>query len=175
MKTIALVLFVFVAISSGQINIPATASWQVDPNAAQYHIFIWEGNDINVNPLFEDSSYAYVLSLGLMQFTTTDSQVVFQTQVNGNYIMACGFNENNAGYTAGATLSDLVLKPSQPNKMQFLNLSFEGEAWYSAIMDSTYLEVRNPDGSMPRHTNGIYKYWKLDEDGKMTPVTKFRE
>jgi len=119
---IALAILFAVIACNAQTNIPATASWQADIDAVQYHIFVWEGNDAGTNPLVEDSSYAYISSLGLLQFTTTDLQVVFQTQVNGNYIQAAGFNENGAGLTAGATLSNLVLKPNEPTKMQILNL-----------------------------------------------------
>ena len=122
MKRLTVVLFVLIAIAcNSQTQIPATVSWQVDNEAIQYHIFVWEG-DASSNPLVEDSSYAYILSLGLTEYTTTELQVVFQTQVNGNYIQVAGFNENSAGLMAGATLSNLVLKPSEPNKMQMLNI-----------------------------------------------------
>ena len=116
------IIFLFVAVMcTAQTTIPATVSWQVDNEAIQYHIFVCEG-DAGSNPLVEDSSYAYISTLGLTEYSTTNLQVIFQTQVNGNYIQVAGFNENTAGLMAGATLSNLVLKPSEPNKMQMIIL-----------------------------------------------------
>ena len=118
---VAILIIGFAVMCTAQTNVPATVTWQVDNDAIQYHIFVWEG-DASSNPLVEDSSYAYISSLGLMEYTTTELQVVFQTQANGNYIQVAGFNENTAGLMAGATLSNLVLKPSEPQKMMMLNL-----------------------------------------------------
>ena len=121
MKIITFVLFVFIIACNSQTQIPATVSWQSDPEATLYRVFVWEG-DAGSNPLVEDSSYAYISTLGLTEYSTTNLQVIFQTQVNGDYIQVAGFNENSAGLMAGATLSNLVLKPSEPNKMQMIIL-----------------------------------------------------
>ena len=120
-KILTGIIFILIAVNC-QPQIPATVTFQEDTTAIKYHIFVWEGDVVN-NPLVEDSSYTYVLSLGLTHFELTATQLVFQTAVNGNYIMVAGFNENSAGMTAGATLSNLVLKANQPNKMLMLNLT----------------------------------------------------
>ena len=121
MKTLT-TLFIIILVISCKAQIPATVTFQEDNTSIKYHIFVCEGDEFN-NTLFEDSSYTYMLSLGLTHYEVTTTQLQFDTEVNGNYIMVAGFNENILGMTAGATLSDLVLKPNEPNKMQMLNLT----------------------------------------------------
>ena len=117
-----LILFVLMFAMACKAQIPATVTFQEDTTAIKYHIFVWEG-DILDNPLVEDSSYTYILSLGLTHFELSATQLVFQTDLNGNYIQVVGFNENSSGETAGASLSQLILKAVACNKMQMLNLT----------------------------------------------------
>jgi len=43
---------------------------------------------------------------------------------------------------------------------------------YSFVIDSTYLNVRLPNGELPRRANGTYLYWKVDENGDLIPVRR---
>ena len=117
-----LVLFVLMFAMACKAQIPATVTFQEDTTAIKYHIFVWEG-DILDNPLVEDSSYTYILSLGLTHFELSATQLVFQTDLNGNYSQVVGFIDNSSGETAGASLSVLILKAVEGNKMQMLNLT----------------------------------------------------
>jgi hypothetical protein len=111
----AIIFFLVVLAISCQAQIPATVEILEDTTAVKYHVFVWEGDAVN-NPLVEDSSFTYILSLGLTHYEITATALQFDTDVNGNYIQIAAFNENGAGMTAGATLSDLILKPSEANK-----------------------------------------------------------
>lgn len=44
--------------------------------------------------------------------------------------------------------------------------------WSGYVIDSTYLHVWNPDGSLPRRANGTYLYWKVDANGNLMPRRK---
>lgn len=56
-----------------------------------------------------------------------------------------------------------------------LDLSFEGQMWYSYVIDSTWLGINEPDGDLPRRGNGTYGYWLADGNGDLIPVRKFRK
>jgi hypothetical protein len=58
------------------------------------------------------------------------------------------------------------------NKTEF-NLKFEGDKWWSFVIDSTYLGIRNPDGSLLKREDGTYRYWK-QINGKLQPVIKYK-
>lgn len=45
-------------------------------------------------------------------------------------------------------------------------------AWWSFEIDSTYLSVRLPDGTLPKRESGTYKYWKADSLGNLIPTIK---
>lgn len=44
--------------------------------------------------------------------------------------------------------------------------------WHSYVIDSTYWHVWNPDGTLPKRSNGTYLYWKADNNGKLIPLRK---
>lgn len=52
-----------------------------------------------------------------------------------------------------------------------LGLEFEGQIWYSYVIDSTYLGVNLPNGELPRREDGTYLYWAYP----LTPVIKYRK
>ena len=66
----------------------------------------------------------------------------------------------------------LALSIKAQSKME-IDLSFEGEKWYSYVIDSTWLGINEPDGNLPRREDDTYRYWKLI-NGKLQPVIKFR-
>ena len=59
---------------------------------------------------------------------------------------------------------------SAQSKMS-LDLEFEGQIWYSYVIDSTYLNVNLPNGELPRREDGTYLYWAYP----LTPVVKYKK
>ena len=70
----------------------------------------------------------------------------------------------------------LLIAQTRPAMMQFNDEIKVDEqqfiVWHSYVIDSTYWQVWNPDGSLPRRENGTYKYWKADNQGNLIPIRK---
>lgn len=70
----------------------------------------------------------------------------------------------------------LSVSYSQTAKAKFIKeVEVDGSKymfWYSYVIDSTYLRVWNPDGTLPKRESGTYKYWKAESNGKLTPLIK---
>lgn len=41
-----------------------------------------------------------------------------------------------------------------------------------ALAGNTWLNVRLPNGDLPRRADGSYLYWKTDKEGKLIPIRK---
>ena len=127
-KILTSIIFLLIAITcQPQQNIPVTVSWQEEPTAVEYVIYIYTGQDPN-SPFVENASIGFIDSLGLPSFTVIDSigvfEIVFMSAVNGDYIQAAGFNVDEFGQSLGASLSALKRKPFGGTKMAGINLSF---------------------------------------------------
>ena len=172
-------MFIFlIALTCEAQTIPATFGWQNSEGVDSIHIFVWEGADLSINPLAEDSSFEFINGLGLLHFTAAhpDTQIIYFAEANGEYIQLAGFNEyGDSPINLGAALSAIVEKITivYQEKLQGLTLTFPGEAWYSYPIDSLFLNVNEPDGSLPKTEDGYYKYWKK-VNGKYISITQFR-
>ena len=107
-KILISIIFLLVAVTC-QPQIPATVEIKEDTTATGYWVCVSEFSDPVNNPLIEDTTLVYIKSVADTSYFTTTALFQFQTQANGNYIMVAAFVVNSFG-TAGATLSELVLK-----------------------------------------------------------------
>ena len=128
MKTIlSIFIVIIVTIAYQSQQIPVTVSWQEDTTAVEYRVFIWTGTTAN-SPLVEDATLGFIDSLGLPSFTVIDSigifEIVFMSAVNGDFIIAAGFNVDEFGQSLGASLTALKRKPFGGTKMSGINLTF---------------------------------------------------
>lgn len=64
---------------------------------------------------------------------------------------------------------------AQTSKATFVKeveVEYKWMIWHSYVIDSAYWKVWQPDGSLPRRSDGTFLYWAVDSNGDLIPIRK---